>query len=78
MPRFRTISLSLDEQTELERLETATQNAIASNDSTRRREAMRQSGEFLVRVAAVHGLDFKKCTVASDSLGVRLRYEQEG
>jgi len=76
MPRFRTIKLPTNEQTELERLEAATQNAIASHNSARRREATRQSVEFLRRLAEARGLDPSKCTLASDSRSVQLRYEQ--
>jgi hypothetical protein len=76
MSRFRIVKLQTNEKTELEQLETAVQDAIASHDTTQRREAMRREQEFLRKAANARGLDPTKCTIASDGRGVRLRYEQ--
>jgi len=78
MSRFRTVELTTDEQTELERVMAAEQDAIDCRNSARRRKAMRRTVEFLSKVADAHRLDPMRftLTIASDWRGVRVRYEQ--
>ncbi len=74
MARFRRIKLDFDERRELARLDALSQGAAGSGQQ---RESLRESVDFLKRVATKRGLDPFRCTIASDWRGPRVRYSDQ-
>ena len=74
MARFRRIKLDSDERKELARLDALSRRTAGSGQQ---RESLRQSVDFLKRVAIKRGLDPFSCTIASDWRGPRVRYSEQ-